>query len=102
MADGSVQEYRLGLQHEGSGERIRRFLDKASRGEPITVSVIGGSGMSTLGRADGSVERTRFGTCSSPHPKDDRQRINRCHGGAIEARTSADTVLARKHARHRV
>lgn len=31
-------------QHAGTGARIRRFLEKAKRGEPFTVAAIGGSG----------------------------------------------------------
>lgn len=47
LADSSEPEYRRGIQYEGSGERVQRFLGKLSRGEAVTVSVIGGSGMLT-------------------------------------------------------
>ena len=39
-------EYRRALTYEGTGERVRAFLDKARSGRPFTVAVIGGSGMS--------------------------------------------------------
>lgn len=46
--DPLVQEYgetniRLSRTYEGSGTRIRRVLQKAMRGEGITIAVVGGS-----------------------------------------------------------
>ena len=40
----SDRELRRAIQYEGTGDRIRRFLDKARSGEGFTVSVVGGSG----------------------------------------------------------
>lgn len=36
-------EFKRALQHEGTGRRVDRFLDKALSGRPFTVAVIGGS-----------------------------------------------------------
>lgn len=36
-------EFKRALQHEGTGRRVDRFLDKAMAGQPFTVAVIGGS-----------------------------------------------------------
>lgn len=39
---------KLSRSYEGSGERIKRVLEKALRGEQIRIGVVGGSGMHVL------------------------------------------------------
>lgn len=69
----SERDYRRALQYEGSGDRIRRLLDKASRGEPIVVSVIGGSGALSISYRMGRrrslmVLRTQYQKVEDLHP----------------------------------
>jgi hypothetical protein len=74
-------------QHTGTGARVHRFLEKAKRGEPFTVAAIGGSGMSTPGLADGSVQGpgTRQPQRRGPCPP-----TTRCGDGCVY------TLLARE------
>jgi hypothetical protein len=67
-ADYSEWEYRRALTYQGTGSRVQAFLAKARSGRPFTVSVIGGSGMSTPLQRNpklmSSVERSRSDTTS--------------------------------------
>lgn len=49
-----IDNIKLGLAYEGSGYRIRKFLEKAMRGEPVSIGVLGASVTSGHGLRDGS------------------------------------------------
>lgn len=55
---------RLSRSYEGTGQRVRRVLLKALRGEPIRIAVLGGSvssvgGIACMGRCRGIIARQR-------------------------------------------
>lgn len=61
-------EYRRALTYEGTGERIRAFLDKARSGRPFTVAVIGGSVSKGRGLTPPAPQRRRQPEPPRPAP----------------------------------
>ena len=59
LAEFGSDNFRLSQVHVGSGYRLRKVLEKAERGEKLTIGVLGGSG-ECLHSPNGRLERRRL------------------------------------------